>query len=246
MADIGMNNLADKDLHLMTQPGTGISLVFVLAHPEEGGSVFKGSQAITVKLFFSMTFATNGLSLIAFKLWVTQRELVDALRNSQKRPISLNRIWIIILESGSIYWATLLVMLALYESPVGVAALIFLDITSPIIGMVFALIIVRVSLGFKPDGTRGEMASSILFSSRAHRRSHGIITEPGTVELPCPASHGLASRAPLSTVDSDSLNDLKKADEHIGGLNMQVSFPLDEDRHQIIYGQLDKDLPRAV
>ncbi|PFH45139.1 hypothetical protein AMATHDRAFT_44226 [Amanita thiersii Skay4041] len=219
-------------LLLIADIGTGISLVVVLAHPEIGVSVFKGSQATTVKSFFSMTLVTNGIcaGLIAYKLWVTQRELADALRDSQKRTISLTRIWIIILESGSVYWATLLVMLAVYASAAGHAALIFLDITSPIIGMVFSLIIVRVSLGFKPDGTRGQSVSSVFFTSPGPARSHGIITETETLDLSGPTSRGLVSRPPIKTVDSDSTDEFNNPNEHVKGSDLQVSFALDNDR----------------
>ncbi|PFH45948.1 hypothetical protein AMATHDRAFT_43879 [Amanita thiersii Skay4041] len=213
-------------LLLLADIGSGISLVIVLAHPEDGASVFEGSQAKTVKSFFAMTFITNGLcaGLIAYKLWVTQRELADSLRDSQKRPISLNRIWIIILESGSIYWVTLVLTLAVYESQAGYASLIFLDITSPITGMVFALIIVRVSIGFKPDGTRGELASSILFASQAHARSRGVVNMNETFSLSGPTPRSLVSRPPIRTTDSDLTDDFQHTNEHVKGSDMQMTF----------------------
>ncbi|PFH46711.1 hypothetical protein AMATHDRAFT_7480 [Amanita thiersii Skay4041] len=147
-----------------------------------GTTVFTGPPVPVLQSFFALTLVTNGLcaNLIAYKLWNTQRQIERAIPNTARtETCHFTRVWVIVLESGSVYWAALLAMLAAYIAGASGTFLIFLDLMSPIIGIVFSLIIVRASLGFKPDGSGGRTFSSLMFASQGQVQSH-----PATPEWP--------------------------------------------------------------
>lgn len=60
-----------------------------------------------------MTFATNVICtvLVAYRIWYINRKQLVASRNRRLRPLML-----LIVESGAIYSATLLVLLILYNA----------------------------------------------------------------------------------------------------------------------------------
>ncbi|PFH46712.1 hypothetical protein AMATHDRAFT_88168 [Amanita thiersii Skay4041] len=166
---------------LVADIAMGIWSLVLLGHLRMCVSIFAGHFVPVLQSFFVLTLVTNGLcaNLIAFKLWNAQRRMERAIPNSSKATgqYHLTRAWVIVLEeSGLVYWAALLAMLACYISGAAGAVMILLDITSPLIkmnlqGIVFSLIIVRVSLGFKPDGSGGRSISSLVFASEEPTRS---------------------------------------------------------------------------
>ncbi|KAH9055687.1 hypothetical protein EDB87DRAFT_1761350 [Lactarius vividus] len=109
--------------------------------------------------FFSCTLAVNSVctGLIAYRIWRTQRQTRDAKMGS-----NLTHVSIIVIESGAIYLTVLACNVASYVLKSNLFN-IFLDMTSPIIGIVFSLIIVRVGLGISSEDTRRTM-QSISFS----------------------------------------------------------------------------------
>ncbi|KAJ8516293.1 hypothetical protein ONZ45_g6388 [Pleurotus djamor] len=95
---------------------------------------------------FTLTLVTNiySTSLIAYKLWSTTRPLQKLQICSHSRP-QITRILYIVVESAFIYSAFTLATFVSYlvRSNVQFPGL---DSTSPIVGLVFCLIIVRVHL----------------------------------------------------------------------------------------------------
>ncbi|PFH46710.1 hypothetical protein AMATHDRAFT_50851 [Amanita thiersii Skay4041] len=214
--------------------GTGIYSLTVLSQLKMGDTVFAGSQVPALQSFFSLTLVTNGLcaNLIAYKIWKTQRCMEQAIPGyvMSAGQRSLSRLWIIILESGrlflrrlngnsngssgAIYWAALLAMLAAYITDAAPAFLICLDIMSPVIGIVFSLIIVRVSLGLKPDGTEGQSFSTVLLTSVGHVTSAGISVDTLTVERPATLPRNFSPKLTATTpTKAGKSNSLKNGSE---------------------------------
>ncbi|KAH9069647.1 hypothetical protein EDB83DRAFT_2373962 [Lactarius deliciosus] len=140
--------------------GTGIAAVYGLSQIEKKQDlVFALEQERITNSFFSCTLAVNSVctGLIAYRIWRTQRQTRDAKMGS-----NLTHVSIIVIESGAIYLTILACNVAAYVLKSNLFN-IFLDMTSPIIGIVFSLIIVRVGLGISSEDTRRTM-QSISFS----------------------------------------------------------------------------------
>jgi hypothetical protein len=75
---------------------------------------------------------------------------------------NLTHVSVIVIESGAIYLTVLACNVASFVLK-SLLFNIFLDMTSPVIGIVFSLIIVRVGLGISSEDTRRTM-QSISFS----------------------------------------------------------------------------------
>ncbi|KAI9435628.1 hypothetical protein BJY52DRAFT_695884 [Lactarius psammicola] len=140
--------------------GTGIAAVYTLSLIEQKqDAVFNLEQERITNSFFSCTLAVNSActGLIAYRIWRTQRQTRDAKMGS-----NLSQVSIIVIESGAIYLTVLACNVASFVLKSNLFN-IFLDITSPVIGIVFSLIIVRVGLGISSEETRRTM-QSISFS----------------------------------------------------------------------------------
>ncbi|KAJ7187834.1 hypothetical protein C8R46DRAFT_1052767 [Mycena filopes] len=172
--------------------GTGIGAVIALH--QTTSSFYVTKLARITEAFFSMTLAANGLStiLIAFRVWRGQHQMAQTGRLSTTTGI--NKVMIVVLESGAIYSTTLLLVLSTYVGQASAAFNIFLDITSPVIGIAFSLIIVRVSLGFKADGTGPQGHVSTLLFRKAEGGTAG--TQSEALELKS------AGRTGVSTMSS--------------------------------------------
>ncbi|KIJ49731.1 hypothetical protein M422DRAFT_27510 [Sphaerobolus stellatus SS14] len=175
-----------KALHVVITPiiivllcaniGTGIATLLALGDldPILGHSSAPKQQRLTIS-FFAAALAVNGTctSLIALRIWRLQREMVStssSLLIIQSRD-RLSRSIAIVLESGIIYSGILLlVLLTLSVSAYGVF-IVFLDLTLPIVGIAFSLMILRASLGFRLDGTR-DKPNSIFTISRNFQPAH--------------------------------------------------------------------------
>ncbi|KAH8105666.1 hypothetical protein DFH11DRAFT_1642709 [Phellopilus nigrolimitatus] len=120
--------------------------------------VFNDELKLWVTSFFSMTLITNFscTALIAFRIWRIELRTSAMFRLNN----SLSPVMVAIIESGAIYSATLISLLATYLSgsdgqyPV-------LDSIAQIIGVVFSLIIVRIGLGISSKDTTHHGTTSI-------------------------------------------------------------------------------------
>jgi len=156
---------------------TGIAAVYTLSLVTEKESPeFSLEQERITNSFFSCTLAVNCVctGLIAFRIWRTQRQTRDA-----KMGANLSHVSVIVIESGAIYLTVLACNVAAFVLKSNLFN-IFLDMTSPIIGIVFTLIIVRVGRGVSTEDTRRTMQSiSISMPSKTSRgntsRSNGAI-----------------------------------------------------------------------
>jgi len=122
--------------------GTGIASVQGLSGLTKGDSVFIQKQERITKSFLSSTVAVNGLCtlLIAYRLWMRQGTMRDS-----RKAFGLTREAAIMAESGAIYSITLILIIATYASKSN-SFNVFLDMASPIIGIAFSLIIIRIGV----------------------------------------------------------------------------------------------------
>ncbi|KAF9458795.1 hypothetical protein BDZ94DRAFT_1325225 [Collybia nuda] len=140
--------------------GIGILYSFARVVPEAEIFVIELKQWIVS--FFSMTLATNIIctGLVAFRIWHINRQNVSFSNNSL-RPVML-----LVIESGAIYSATLLVLLILYEVE-SWFQYVLLDAVSPIVGLVFSMVIVRIGLGI--TSASGETGKTLANSASQPR-----------------------------------------------------------------------------
>jgi len=122
--------------------GTGIASVQGLSGLTTGDSVFIQKQERITKSFLSSTVAVNGLCtlLIAYRLWTRQATMRDS-----RKAFGLTREAAIMAESGAIYSITLILIISTYASKSN-SFNVFLDMASPIIGIAFSLIIIRLGV----------------------------------------------------------------------------------------------------
>jgi hypothetical protein len=120
--------------------GTGIAAVQDLSGLTKGDTVFIQKQEKITKSFLSSTVAVNGLStlLIAYRLWTRQCTMRDS-----RKAFGLTREAAIIAESGAIYSITLILVIATYTCQSN-SFNVFLDMASPVIGVAFSLIVIRI------------------------------------------------------------------------------------------------------
>jgi hypothetical protein len=94
----------------MFATATGIGILW--AFDKVGrAEIFAEELSHWITSFFSMTFATNVIctALVAYRVWAINRKHVS-FRGRKLRPLML-----LIVESGAIYSATLMVLLILYN-----------------------------------------------------------------------------------------------------------------------------------
>jgi len=159
-----------------TVTGVGILYSFARVAPED---IFVVQLSRWIVSFFSMTLATNVVctALVAFRIWNINRQNFLAVGHSL-RPVML-----LVIESGAIYSATLLTLLILYKAN-SWFQYVLLDAVSPIVGLVFSSIIIRIGLGITT--VRGETnftATSTSFqfsdtSKQRHVHLHRLRTTP--------------------------------------------------------------------
>jgi hypothetical protein len=120
--------------------GTGIASVHGLSQLASSDSIFIAKLEKISKAFFSSTVAVNGLCslLIAYRVWVRQNPVRDS-----RRAFGLAKEAAIIVESAAIYFVTLICVIST-DTTASNAFNVFLDMASPIIGIAFTLIILRL------------------------------------------------------------------------------------------------------
>ncbi|KAJ8596858.1 hypothetical protein M405DRAFT_877322 [Rhizopogon salebrosus TDB-379] len=123
----------------------GIFWVYTLSLVLPNENVFVDALFVRVTTFYSITLSMNVICtlLIAIKILRIQR-VVAPFSKANKDQVS--RLVPIMVESGAAYSAMLVVMITTYTSA-SPAMFIFLNSMSPIVGIVFSSVIVRVGLG---------------------------------------------------------------------------------------------------
>ncbi|KAJ6576706.1 hypothetical protein DFH09DRAFT_1031478 [Mycena vulgaris] len=130
---------------LLGSTATGIGILW--AFDKVGrAEIFAEELSHWITSFFSMTFATNVIctALVAYRVWAINRKHVSF------RGRKLRSLMLLIVESGAIYSATLMVLLILYNVDSWFQYVV-LDAVSPIVGIVFSVIILRIALGISTE-----------------------------------------------------------------------------------------------
>ncbi|KIJ16541.1 hypothetical protein PAXINDRAFT_10994 [Paxillus involutus ATCC 200175] len=143
-------------LLLLADIAIGIFWVYTLSLVVNGENIFTDALSVRLTTFYVITFVMNAMctSLLAFRIWRIQRNVAPFARGNE----DLSRISAVIIESGSAYSVYLILMIATYTSN-SPAMLIFLNSLSPIIGIVFSSVIVRVGLGLSSGDSHRANAS---------------------------------------------------------------------------------------
>ncbi|KAL5513641.1 hypothetical protein ACEPAH_4040 [Sanghuangporus vaninii] len=128
--------------------GVAIGALQGFARASPNAPVFITELHDWIVSFFSLTLFTNfscTLLIAARIIWVHRRSSGALVGGTSVFPAAM-----IIIESGMIYSACLIILLSLYLSG-SFAQYILLDGVTQVIGIVFSLIIVRVGLGLSTD-----------------------------------------------------------------------------------------------
>ncbi|KAI0083620.1 hypothetical protein BDY19DRAFT_1060844 [Irpex rosettiformis] len=144
----------------------GVYTVYLLADTHPGDDALAGRVTECVKYFYIVTLIHNLICtiLISLKIWRVQHEVdryspaISALRNggSSKKGVrgSLcrrrgwmpgDKLILVIVESAAIY-SLLLIIMIIMSVFASSAMLAMLNLVSPIIGIVFSMVIIRVSI----------------------------------------------------------------------------------------------------
>ncbi|KAI0336216.1 hypothetical protein GY45DRAFT_590373 [Cubamyces sp. BRFM 1775] len=186
---------------LLGSTASGIGILYSFAKIVPEAEIFVTQLQRWIVSFFSFTLATNIIctGLIALRIWWQNRAIMNIGR-------SYHPILFLVLESGAVYSATLTTLLILYKTG-SWFQYVLLDSISPIVGLVFSMIIIRIGLGITtvrgssvaiakrtggPLGgtTAGTQRSSLHFASGAARDTSTLGTEYGLAVLEFPsASH---------------------------------------------------------
>jgi hypothetical protein len=128
--------------------GVGIGALQAFARASPDAPVFITALQRWIVSFFSLTLFTNfsSTTLIAFRIWWIHRNSKGAVGSGR----SVLPAMVVIIESGSIYSACLVILLSLYLSG-SFSQYIVLDAVTQVIGVVFSLVIVRVALGISSE-----------------------------------------------------------------------------------------------
>jgi hypothetical protein len=121
----------------------GYGSIYELVHiPPFNGSIFDTALAPWITSFNVITAATNifATGLIAWNIWYVNHQVSNLVGAQKLWPVIL-----IVVESGAVYAFALLLLTAFYTSDNN-AQFIVLDAVTPLIGIVFGLIIIRVGL----------------------------------------------------------------------------------------------------
>jgi len=124
---------------------------------------FKAQEAWNIA-YIILTLFTNGYAtaLISARIWYFQRVQRETLGGSFSG--GLGRSAAIVVESGAIYSASIIVFLVLYKIKSHGIAIMF-NCLPHIIGIAFALIVVRVAAGVSHTGTLGSSSERVTNST---------------------------------------------------------------------------------
>ncbi|KAI5122013.1 hypothetical protein M0805_008005 [Coniferiporia weirii] len=135
--------LVFSSVFLLASIVSGIGALINAARATATTPIFVAQIENWVVSFFVLTLFTNFFctALIALKIWWSERQLTKFAHFSS----SFKPVMVIVIESGAIYSAALIALLGTYISRTW-AFYFILDSMPHIIGIVFSLIIVRMSL----------------------------------------------------------------------------------------------------
>ncbi|KAG2130156.1 uncharacterized protein EDB93DRAFT_1234236 [Suillus bovinus] len=157
----------------------GVLWVYTLNFVVLGDNVFADALSVRVKIFSSITLAMNVICtlLIAFKILKIQKAVAHFVKGSGDQ---VSRLVPIMIESGSVYSALLVVMIVTYTSK-SAAIFIILNPMSPIIVSSFSSVIVRVGMGLSHgDSYR---ANGTVSSSRNNQWMPRVGSRPFNSDL---------------------------------------------------------------
>jgi len=155
--------------------GTTSSAVVVcweFSRTKPGSVVFESVLAPWITSAWSMTLGTTLFctGLIAFKIWQSQQLLKQVRMRSTLTPIM-----VIIIESGAVYSAAMISIIAAYASGNN-SQYIIVDFLPSLIGIVFTLIIVRVALGISSSDNSSVHSRNIRSFVEAMRQQDSSST----------------------------------------------------------------------
>ncbi|KAL0568328.1 hypothetical protein V5O48_013662 [Marasmius crinis-equi] len=133
---------------LLGSTAAGIGILYTFARVTPQAQIFAIQLQSWIVSFFSLTLATNLIctTMVASRIWYINRATWKLTERS------LNPVVMLVIESGAIYSATLITLLILYKAQ-SWFQYVLLDAISPIVGLVFSMIIVRIGLGITlPSG----------------------------------------------------------------------------------------------
>ncbi|KAI0710098.1 hypothetical protein C8Q76DRAFT_798856 [Earliella scabrosa] len=150
-----------------TASGVGILYSFARVVPE--AEIFVEELQQWIVSFFSLTLATNIIctGLVALRIWWMNRAIMNFASNSYHPIIFL------VLESGAVYSATLTTLLILYKTG-SWFQYVLLDAISPIVGLVFSMIIIRIGMGI----TTARGSSAAMSNTAAQQATRGTRGHP--------------------------------------------------------------------
>jgi len=146
-----------------------IASVIYIGKASAGANVFYLPKLeIWLPAFFGMTFATSVLcsALIAGRLWYIHKWV-----HISRTTNTLTTVLRIVIESASIYALTMLLYLGTYVAKKNVS-IIFGDMVSPVIGIAFSLITIRVHNAFNPDTYNSDLDTSDPAYIQKHKDHH--------------------------------------------------------------------------
>ncbi|KAA1474547.1 hypothetical protein DENSPDRAFT_781941 [Dentipellis sp. KUC8613] len=123
--------------------GSNIALARAQANAK---GIFAPTTSRWIPAVYAMTLGTNlsATSLVAFRIWHVTRVSAD------HRSTPLRSIMNVVLESGAIYSATIIAALVTFVLKSN-ANYVILDLISPVICIVFHMIVLRIGLAAEPS-----------------------------------------------------------------------------------------------
>lgn len=146
-------------LLLLASTATGIGILYAFDKVKPEASIFVVQLGHWITAFFSTTFATNVIctALVAYRVWAINRKRISF------RTHHLRSVMLLIVESGAAYSATLLALLILYNADSWFQYVV-LDAVSPIVGIVFSIIMLRIATGVSSE----EGQTALIESNNIH------------------------------------------------------------------------------
>jgi len=145
--------IAFPSILLLGSTATGVGILYSFDKVVPQADIFVVQLGHWITSFFSMTFATNVIctALVAYRVWSLNR----TRKHMSFRHRALRPALVLIVESGAMYSATLLALLILYNVDSWFQYVV-LDSVSPIVGIVFSVIMLRIATGVSTE--EGETA----------------------------------------------------------------------------------------
>jgi len=147
--------------------GVGILWTYTLSLVKPGEDIWDDALSVRVKAFFAITFSFNVICtlLISYRIWRIQSKV-----SRYGQGTRLTRVIIIIVESGAVYSICLIALIACITSGTP-GMFVVLNCTSPIIGIVFSSVIIRVGSGVSMGDPTVQSSGQESTSTRRNPRS---------------------------------------------------------------------------